>query len=451
LSARAFILPSSHAHDAAGRRRGRAVDRQDATCFGEVVTLGALDRMAAATPASRDRVVDFLRAASIVAVVFGHWFVGTIWWEGGVMRTHNAVGVTPGLWLGTWVFQVMPIFFFVGGFSNLTAYEAAMRRGEATGSWVRRRVDRLLRPSAVFFAVWGVVMIVLHLADVGAATGPTLLGRTTLLRVFLPPGATLPFGPLWFLAVYLVVVALAPWLIAMHRRFGWWVIAVMVAGTVVADLVGFVGGTGWVRWFNVAFVLLMPHQLGFFLADGVLDRLPRGVFWAMVLGGLGGLVLLTTPYLFRLAGDVRFEWFPGIGYYPKSLLGTDVEAVSNAYPPTVCFMLGGIWSMGAVMLLRPHLRGWLERPGPWKATILLNSVIMTLFLWHMTAYVLAILTVWWLGLGHERDSSGRWWLERPLWILVPAAYLVVLVRVFGRFERPRAGRAAVAEPSRTSD
>ena len=35
-----------------------------------------LDRMVAATPASRDRVVDFLRAASIVAVVFGHWFVG---------------------------------------------------------------------------------------------------------------------------------------------------------------------------------------------------------------------------------------------------------------------------------------------------------------------------------------------------------------------------------------
>jgi hypothetical protein len=400
-----------------------------------------LDRMVAATPASRDRVIDFLRAASIVAVVFGHWFVGTIWWEEGILRTHNAVGVTPGLWLGTWVFQVMPIFFFVGGFSNLTAYEAAKRRGEPTGRWIRGRVDRLLRPSVVFFAVWGAVMVVLHLADVGAPTGPRIWGETTLLRAFLPPGATLPFGPLWFLAVYLVVVALAPWLISLHRRFGWGVPAVMVAGTFVADAIGFLAQTGWVRWFNVAFVLLMPHQLGFFLADGVLDRLPRRVFWGMVVVGLGGLVLLTTPYLWRLAGDVRFEWFPGIGYYPKSLLGTDVEQVSNAYPPTVCFMLGGVWSMGAVMLLRPHLRTWLDRPGPWKVTIVLNSVIMTLFLWHMTAFLLAILTVWWLGLGHERDSSLRWWIERPVWILVPAAYLLLLVKVFGRFERPRRTRA----------
>ena len=45
---------------------------------------------------------------------------------------------------------------------------------------------------------------------------------------------------------------------------------------------------------------------------------------------------------------------PGIGHYPRSLLGTDIETVSNAYPPTVCFLLVGIWSIGAVMLLRPR-------------------------------------------------------------------------------------------------
>ena len=74
-------------------------------------------------------------------------------------------------------------------------------------------------------------------------------------------------------------------------------------------------------------------------------------FWAMVVGGLAGLVALTTPWLFRVLGDARFDWFPGIGHYPKSLLGTDVEAVSNAYPPTVCFLLGGVWTLGAVLLL----------------------------------------------------------------------------------------------------
>jgi hypothetical protein len=178
--------------------------------------------------------------------------------------------------------------------------------------------------------------------------------------------------------------------------------------------------------------------MGHRYADGAFARAPKGVYWAMVIVGLAGLVLLTNDLIFTPFGDVRFEWFPGIGHYPKSLLGTDVELVSNAYPPTVCFLLGGIWSIGAVMLLRPALGRWLERTRPWKATIFVNSIIMTLFLWHMTAYLIAILLLWPLGFGHQGDSTARWWLERPLWFVVPGLILAGLVAVFGRFEtRPR--------------
>jgi fucose 4-O-acetylase-like acetyltransferase len=406
-----------------------------------------LDDLAAATPASRDRVVDFLRAASIIAVVFGHWFIGMIVWQGGILTTRSAVGVTSGLWIATWFFQVMPVFFFVGGFSNLTSLDAARRRGDSDWTFVRSRLKRLLRPSLVFFAVWAAVEVAMHLLDVGAPTGPRIWDGVRLLRLFLPPGATLPFGPLWFLAVYLVVVAIAPGLVTLHRRFRWWVPATMVMGAAAADWIGFVGGVSWVRWANVAFVLLFPHQLGFFYADGTLVRLSRRVFWAMVVAGLGGLLILTNPPFWRLFGDARFTWFPGIGAYPKSLLGTDVEAVSNAYPPTVCFLLGGIWAIGAVMLLRPVLARWLERPRAWKATIAVNSVIMTIFLWHMTAFLLAILTLWPLGLGRDADSTASWWLQRPLWILVPAAFLLVLVAIFGRFERQRPRQAPRAEPA----
>jgi hypothetical protein len=401
----------------------------------------SLDAMVDATPADRDRVVDFLRAASICAVVIGHWTIAMVWWDGGVLRTTSAIGVTSYLWLATWFLQVMPIFFFVGGFSNLVSFDASQRRGEPTGAFVRSRVARLLRPSLVFFAVWATVELVLHLLDVGASTGPRLVGDTTLLRLFRPPGATLPFGPLWFLGVYLVVVALAPWMIALHRRYRWWVPAAMVAGAVTADALGFLGGLHLVRWCNVAFVLLLPHQLGFFYADGTFDRFPRRVFWGMVGAGLGLLLLLTTAPFWRLFGDARFDWFPDIGYYPKSLLGTDVERVSNAYPPTVCFLLGGIWTIGAAMLLRPRLQRWLQGRRPWKATIVVNGVIMTLFLWHMTAFLGAVLVLWPLGLAREHDSTAAWWLQRPLIIGVATAFLVGLIAVFGRFERPRPRRA----------
>jgi hypothetical protein len=149
-----------------------------------------------------------------------------------------------------------------------------------------------------------------------------------------------------------------------------------------------------VRWLNVGFVLLFAHQLGHARGDGTMTRWPRRAFWAMVAIGLAGLLILTNPWVFRPFGDVRFTWFPGISHYPKSLPGTD------------------------------GLTAWLGRRRPWAVTIAVNSVIMTLFLWHMTAYLLTILALWPLGFGHESDSTPRWWLERPLWEFVPAAILL---------------------------
>lgn len=407
-----------------------------------------LDALVARTPTTRDRYVDFLRAFSILAVVVGHWLIGMIWWENGLLYLTGAIGVTSGLWLATWVLQVMPIFFFVGGFSNLVAYDAARRRGASTRSFIRSRIDRLLRPSLAFFAVWIVVQVTMHLAGVGRPAGPEIWGDTRLLRGLLPPASTLPFGPLWFLAVYLVVVTISPLTIRLHRRFRWWIPAILMAGTVIVDVIGFGLGVHGVRYLNVPFALLLPHQLGHFYADGTFKRLPRWTFWAMVAAGLTGLVLATNPWLFELVGgDARFRWFPAIGYYPKSLLGVESEPISNAYPPTICFMFVGIWTIGAAMLLRRRLSAWLERRGPWKAVILGNSVIMTLFLWHMTAYLLAILALWPLGFGREHASSARWWLERPLWVLVPALILVALVALLGRVERGRRGAGAATGAS----
>ena len=405
------------------------------------VTKPDLAELAARTPATRDRYVDFLRAASIVTVVVGHWLIGVIHWRGGLIRTASAIGLAPGIWLGTWLFMIMPIFFFVGGFSNLVSYDSAKRRGESTWSFVRSRIERLLRPSVVFLAIWAVVQIVLHLTDTGRPTG-WFFGDFSVLRGMRPPPATVPFGPLWFLVVYLIVVTMSPLTIALHRRFGVWVPIVMLVGTIVVDVIGFGFGASWVRFFNVAFVLLLPHQLGHFYAEGRMTGWPRWVFGAMIAVGLGALVLLTNPWVFDwLAGDRRFDWFPAIGHYPRSLMGTDVEPISNAYPPTVCYLAVGIWQIGAVMLFRDAANRWLQRERPWKVTIFLNGVIMTLFLWHMTAYMLAIFALWPLGLGQQGDTTLGWWLERPIWEIVPGIFLAAIVIVFGRFERGRA-RAA---------
>jgi hypothetical protein len=98
------------------------------------------------------------------------------------------------------------------------------------------------------------------------------------------------------------------------------------------------------------------------------------------------------------------------------------------------------------LLFRDRLSRWLRRSRPWKATILVNSVIMTLFLWHMTAFLLAVLALWPLGFGQQGDTTTGWWLERPLWVGVPAAFLTGLVALFARFERPVRAAAAAERP-----
>jgi fucose 4-O-acetylase-like acetyltransferase len=402
-----------------------------------------LDALVDATPASRDRFMDMLRAASIVTVVIGHWLISIIAWDSGTIRTTSAIGVAPGLWLATWVLQVMPIFFFVGGFANLVAYDAYRRRGASTIAFIRSRVERLMKPSLIFLGVWLVVQVVLHLTDTGAPTGPRIWGDTHLLRGMHPPGATVPFGPTWFIAVYLIVVVISPATIWLHRRIGWGAPLLFGISAIVTDLIGFGASIHGVRYANVAFVLLFPHQLGHLYASGAFARLPRAVPWAMVVSGLGALIALTTSPLFiAIGGARRFVWFPQIGHYPKSLLGTDVEAISNAYPPTVCYLAVGLLTIGGVLLLREPATRWLQGRRPWRAVIAANSVVMTLFLWHMTAFLLAVLVLWPLGFGRESEPTVRWWLERFLWVGAPGLFLAGLIVTFARFERPRPQRRA---------
>jgi hypothetical protein len=78
---------------------------------------------------------------------------------------------------------------------------------------------------------------------------------------------------------------------------------------------------------------------------------------------------------------------------------------------------------------------WLARGRPWAGIVAVNAVIMTLFLWHLSAMLVAYLALHPLGFGRETTTSGRWWLERPLWLAASAAVLLPLLWLFSRWER----------------
>ena len=88
-------------------------------------------------------------------------------------------------------------------------------------------------------------------------------------------------------------------------------------------------------------------------------------------------------------------------------------------------------------MLRRRTQAWLAKARVWTAVIAVNTMIMTLFLWHLTAFVVAVVVLYPLGLGQPVEPSASWWLQRPIWLVAPLVVLAPIVAVFARFERPR--------------
>jgi fucose 4-O-acetylase-like acetyltransferase len=368
----------------------------------------SVDALVDATPASRDRVVDLLRAVSIAVVVLWHWvFSITHWNSHGALTMPNPVGDVRLLWLATWLLQVMPLFFLVGGFSNLAAWEATQRRGGHWRDFARSRMQRLLRPIAVYVLVWIVVDAVAR-ALFSSYPGVLSWGKVV-------------FVPLWFLGVYAGVVLLAPATAWLHQRAPELTIVGMGAAIALVDLGRFEAGWNQLGLLNAGLVFVFAHQLGYFWRDGRLSTGPASRRWALVVGGLAALVVLTN-----------------LGVYPRSMVAVRGEAVSNMFPTTACIAALAVFQLGAALLIRPAAERWLERRRVWRAVVAANGVAMTVFTWHMTALVIVIGAFTALGGRLGDEATASWWATRPLWIVAPGLVLAALVALFHRFERPRA-------------
>ncbi len=361
------------------------------------------DDLAAQAPDTRNRAVDFLRAASIAVVVIGHWLVAAPFVRGGEVVPGHMLELAPWTQWLTLVVQVMPIFFLVGGYSNAVAWQAARRKGTAYGPWLGARIQRLIAPVMPVLVVWiGVSAIAVACGvpaeQVGVATQMALV-------------------PTWFLAVYVMVGVFVPVTLAAWERFGFASVAAGVAAAAAVDFLVLEAGVRGVGYVNYAFVWLTVHQLGHAWQAGAMRR---PLVWAGA--GAAGLVALI-----------------GFGPYPLAMVGVPGEAFGNTSPPTLALLFLGITWTGLVLAIEPALRRMLARRRVWTTTVLINGLIMTLYLWHMTAMLAALgIAVALGGVGlHAIPDSAEWWALRPVWMGIYLVALVPLMVGFLRFERPR--------------
>ena len=357
--------------------------------------------LAAATPPERDRVVDFVRVAAVGVVVVGHWLLAAVTWDDDGVHGANLLASVPWTHWLTWAFQVMPLVFVAGGAANAASWASAQRKQQGYGDWLQGRLRRLVRPAAALLGTWTVGLAVADAAGVDADV--------------LDAAARLIAMPLWFLAVYIPVVAVTPLSVAAHRRWGIRSSAVLL-GLVAATDLAVADGHAWVGWSSYAWAWLLAHELGFWWRDTRLDRRRAA---AVTATGLTSLLLLTT-----------------VGGYPTSMVGVPGER-TNTSPPSLALVALAVTHFGVLALLRPRLERWLEKPRVWQRVVVANGFVMTAYLWHMTALaagVVGLLATGWFP--QDDPGSGAWWAWRPLWVIALAALMAPLVALFARVERP---------------
>jgi fucose 4-O-acetylase-like acetyltransferase len=375
----------------------------------------------------RDRALDAARAVAMLAVAIGHWLGAepVVTPDGLVVR--DVLAALPAVAHLTWIFQVIPLFMVAGFAVGIPSWRRHGERGGTAGSWVARRAWRLLWPTIPVVLFWTVVTQV----------GDHLLGLDDALLA-----ATRGIGLIvWFLTVYVLLMALLPILDRVARRFG--TLRVMVgfvvpalAVDVVAARLGYVSSTepSWV-WVN--FVLWWaPIGLAGRWWPYSHERRARRIAVAVAGGALVLLVLVTAA-----------------GWYPVAMIGVTGQARSNALPPTLALALLAAVQTGVLFAVAEPLRRRLAAPRWYLPVAVAGSRAMTLYLWHpigpvIVTLVLVMPAVW----PAPAVGTAAWWGTRLAWVGLNAIIVAPVVWALGRLERPpptlvvtgSAVRAAVA-------
>ncbi|MFJ9287214.1 acyltransferase [Kitasatospora aureofaciens] len=321
----------------------------------------------------RNRYADLLRAGAVGTVVLGHWLLTNPTYQNGQLSGQDALQyVAWGRWL-TLLFQVMPAVFLVGGFANAVSWTEHRSHGGDWVSWVRRRALRLLWPATVYLAAAFLGVTAARASGAGAIE-LALTGWYIALH-------------LWFLPVYLLLIALTPVLLAAHHRWGLRVPFVMAVAAAAVDLAALGPRLPVVGFANYLLVWGSMHQWGFTWYDGQLTSGRR-------------------PFVLAAAGTVLLAGLLAWGPFPVDMVGTGSRA-GNTTPPSIA------------LLAR------------------LNRAVMTVYLWHPVPVVVVAITFYPSGIAPQPAvGSWQWWALRPLWLAVLALLIVPLTLAVQRAQRP---------------
>ncbi len=381
-------------------------------------TAPSLADLAAGAKADRNRAVDLYRVGAMGLVALGHWMAVAIGVDGdGELVAGNALELAPRLGFLSWFFQVMPLFFVVGGFSSAMSLDAHAASGGRPQDWVVARLRRMVSPAIVLVAAWLGLLGLAYLVD-NTLVDTTNGGGLTPLAAAGAVGAAIP---LWFLANYTIDTALAPYVLPLFRRRPRSV-AVAGAGTFLAlealRLTHPEGVLHWLPYLNWVLGWMLFQVIGFAWRDGLL---PTGA----------KLAALAAEAWAAAVAIVAF------GPYPVAMVHFAGLVNSPTHPPSAALMLYGIATSATALAAAPAISRFLAaNRRAWSAVVAGNSVALSCYLWHLSAAVAAAGLFYAAGwLPTAPVGSAAWWLQKTPLMATAAVILVGIVALVSRVER----------------
>jgi hypothetical protein len=334
----------------------------------------------------RNQAVDFYRVSGVVLIVLGHWLAGAVTYSDGTFGRQNPLVDQPWTQWLTWIFQAVPIFFVVAGYAAAVSWTHRRGNDELTRqAWLRRRLARVLGPTAVYVVLVSAVVVVLAISHVASST-LEYAGWAVAMH-------------LWFLAVYLVVVSLTPIAIAAQRRWGLLVPAALAMGVAAVDAASYIGHVPYLGWLNYLLCWAALYQLGIAWQKGLLAG-ARPVFLGV--GSACALALLL--------------W---LGPYPVSMIGVPGQAVQNTEPPSLAMAAFGCAQAGLAITVAPALNRALRGDSVQRVLSGANTNVMALYLWHMIPLVIVAIIGYPAGLlPQPLEGGASWWLARLEWVVI---------------------------------
>ncbi|KUH86717.1 MULTISPECIES: acyltransferase [unclassified Mycobacterium] len=342
----------------------------------------------ASTPVGRDRVIDVIRIVSLVGVVVGHTVMATSEIRDDVFIWSNLLTASPVFQVLTWVFQIMPLFFFAGVAASVESWQP----GTSWGNWLMKRCTRLYRPVFYYLTFWAVALTA---------------GRLVLPEHVYEPIAGVSTQLLWFLGAYVLVLAAVP-LLARITTAGRLAGAVLIAWCAVAvvDAVRInVDGWSGLGYLNMA-AWLIPGMLAVGYRRSHLT--PRAALGVGVVMLAVNLALLTY------------------GPYELSLVGIETQQLKNMTPPSLLLAGHAIMMCAFAIAAAPVIARWASRPRVWWAVAIGNTGAMTLYLWHIPPLLAMHLAFDYLGYPRIDPSSAGFMVLSIAQLLIMAAVVAVL-------------------------